>query len=271
MPFGRRPERRSGSRRLRAPSHVRLIQWPGQSDKGAPDDFPGGGQGSGEPAGSTGHAAGADEAPRIVIRTNPVFRRAPDAAGEAGKPGKSRSRIGALRADVGGAGSDASTDGDADAGPGEEPEERRRRREAVWRAAAATPRGFNHLVAAVYAALADPLMGGSDETRARRAARIRRAGTVAASAAVGFVLIYAIFPVRTYLDQRSATQRTHEELDVLTEANERLADRAEQLRDDEVVEEIARRDYGLVLPGEEPYAVLPPPVGTTSTTPTTTP
>jgi cell division protein FtsB len=94
---------------------------------------------------------------------------------------------------------------------------------------------------------------------------------VAASAALALLLFYAIFPVRTILDQRSATGRSLEEREVLREANERLAERAEQLRDPEVVEEIARRDYGLVYPGEEPYAVLPPPVGTTSTTPTTTP
>jgi cell division protein FtsB len=31
------------------------------------------------------------------------------------------------------------------------------------------------------------------------------------------------------------------------------------LRDPETVEEIARRDHNLVMPGEESYAILPPP------------
>jgi cell division protein FtsB len=81
------------------------------------------------------------------------------------------------------------------------------------------------------------------------------------------VMVYAIFPVRTYLDQRSSTQSREEELDVLSDANDRLAERAEELRDQETVEEIARRDYGLIFPGEEPYAVLPAPESSTTTTP----
>jgi len=84
------------------------------------------------------------------------------------------------------------------------------------------------------------------------------------------VFVYSIFPVRTYLDQRAATQRARERLEIISQENERLADQAEELRDPETVEEIARRDYGLVLPGEESYGVLPPPEDTTTTAPTTT-
>lgn len=122
------------------------------------------------------------------------------------------------------------------------------------------------VVAAVYAALADPLVGGDEAARELRAARVRRAGTVAGSAALAAVVVYGFFPIRTYLDQRAATQRAREQLDVISRENERLAEQAEELRDPETVEEIARRDYGLVFPGEESYGVLPPPVETTTTT-----
>jgi cell division protein FtsB len=126
------------------------------------------------------------------------------------------------------------------------------------------------VVSAVYAALADPLVGADETAREQRAAQVRRAGTVTATVALGAVLIYAIFPVRTYLDQRAATQRARERIEVISQENERLAERAEELRDPETVEEIARRDYGLVLPNEESYGVLPPPAATTTTAPTTT-
>jgi cell division protein FtsB len=82
------------------------------------------------------------------------------------------------------------------------------------------------------------------------------------------VLIYGIFPVRTYLEQRAATQRARERMDKLSEANAELERRKDELREDETVEEIARRDYQLVYPGEESYGLLPPPVAPTTTTTT---
>jgi cell division protein FtsB len=78
-------------------------------------------------------------------------------------------------------------------------------------------------------------------------------------AAVLCLVLYATFPVRTYLNQRADTQRRQEQLEVVHEENERLERYRDQLRDPETVEELARRDYGLVMPGEESYAILPPP------------
>jgi cell division protein FtsB len=68
-----------------------------------------------------------------------------------------------------------------------------------------------------------------------------------------------VFPVRTYLNQRSETNRARQQLEVLREENDRLEQRADELRDPETVEETARRDYSLVMPGEEPYTILPAP------------
>lgn len=133
--------------------------------------------------------------------------------------------------------------------------------------------GLRHLgavVAAVYAALSDPLVGSDADARERRAAHVRRAGVIAAGGVLTAVLVYSTFPVRTYLDQRAATDRARERLDLFDDEIDRLNEQVEDYNDPEVIEEIARRDYGLVEAGEEPYAVLPPPTETTTTAPTTT-
>jgi cell division protein FtsB len=98
-------------------------------------------------------------------------------------------------------------------------------------------------------------------------ARLRRAGSYVGTVAVACVLIYAVFPVRTYLDQRAATQRAREQIEVISEQNDRLEERVESLGNDDVVERIAREDYGMVKPGEESYGILPPPEPTTTTAP----
>jgi cell division protein FtsB len=105
----------------------------------------------------------------------------------------------------------------------------------------------------------DKLAPIDEEARERRNARLRWLGTRVGSVALSGLLVYAVFPVRTYLSQRSDTNRAREQLDVLSEENDRLEQRADELRDPETVEEIARRDHNLVMPGEESYAILPPP------------
>ena len=105
----------------------------------------------------------------------------------------------------------------------------------------------------------DGLAPVDEEARERRNARLRWLGTRVGSVALTGLLVYAVFPVRTYLNQRSDTDRAREQLEVLSEENDRLAQRAEELRDPETVEEIARRDHNLVMPGEEPYAIMPAP------------
>lgn len=94
----------------------------------------------------------------------------------------------------------------------------------------------------------------------RRPGRARRvAWALVASVALVGALFAFVFPTRTYLAQRSAAETAEERLRVLTEQNEALEARAEELQTPEEIEAIARRDYGLVRPGEEAYAILPPP------------
>jgi cell division protein FtsB len=115
------------------------------------------------------------------------------------------------------------------------------------------------------------LLPTDPEAREALNARLRRAGTYVGAVAVACVLIYAVFPVRTYLDQRAATRRAHERIEVISEQNDRLEERVEALGSDEVVERIAREDYGMVKPGEESYGILPPPDPSLTTTTTTAP
>jgi cell division protein FtsB len=73
------------------------------------------------------------------------------------------------------------------------------------------------------------------------------------------VLVVGVFPTRTLWAQRSATSDAAEQLSVLRRQTRALERRALELNDPEVIERIAREEYGYVRPGEEPYVVLPPP------------
>ncbi|MGE3620264.1 MAG: septum formation initiator family protein [Acidimicrobiia bacterium] len=96
--------------------------------------------------------------------------------------------------------------------------------------------------------------------RARRLALVRRLGLATASSVVAVVLVVGVFPTRTWLDQRDATAEATDRLAVLEAQNEALRERIERLHTSEEIERIAREQYNLVLPGEEAYAVLPPPL-----------
>lgn len=85
------------------------------------------------------------------------------------------------------------------------------------------------------------------------------------------VLLTFVFPTRTFLAQRASISDAREQLRVLEQQNDQLADRAALLRDDAEIERIAREQYNLVRPGEEAYAVLPPPGAAQAPTATTLP
>jgi cell division protein FtsB len=95
-------------------------------------------------------------------------------------------------------------------------------------------------------------------TRARRVGRAL--GLLTGTVLVVGVLLFGVFPTRTYLAQRTSTSGAEERLAALTEQNEALAARAAALDDDAEIERLAREQYNLVMPGEEAYAVLPPPL-----------
>jgi len=79
-----------------------------------------------------------------------------------------------------------------------------------------------------------------------------------AVASIAALAVY-VFPTRTWLDQRAALAETGAELHELRAERDALEQRVEELDSDSQIEEIARSQYGLVMPGEEAYAVLPAP------------
>ncbi|HET6774870.1 MAG TPA: septum formation initiator family protein [Acidimicrobiales bacterium] len=139
------------------------------------------------------------------------------------------------------------------------------------RTALARPGPRRHRVRAALAGLNfDRLLPPDEEARARRALRLRRCATVVASVGLVVVLVYSVFPVRTWIDQRAEADRAREQQEVFERENARLEQEARDLRTDERIEELAR-ELGLVMPGEELYGVLPGSEEPADTPPTTVP
>ena len=96
------------------------------------------------------------------------------------------------------------------------------------------------------------------------AATLRRIGRVvgflAGAIAFVIVLVVAVFPTSIYLDQRSHTAETEQQLAVLRAQNTAYEQRIARLKTPAEIERLAREQYNLVFPGEEAYAVLPTPL-----------
>jgi cell division protein FtsB len=96
--------------------------------------------------------------------------------------------------------------------------------------------------------------------RAPRPARARpvRPAILAAAAVVTIVFLGTfVFPTRSFLSQRAEIADAKEQLAVLDQQNQALADQATKLQSDAEIERLAREQYNLVKPGEEAYALLP--------------
>jgi cell division protein FtsB len=73
------------------------------------------------------------------------------------------------------------------------------------------------------------------------------------------VLFAGVFPTRTYLAQRASISHAEKQLSVLGQQNAELQKRAKELQTDAEIERLAREQYNLVKPGEDAFAILPPP------------
>jgi cell division protein FtsB len=89
--------------------------------------------------------------------------------------------------------------------------------------------------------------------------RLRRALWPLLAVVLVGVLFAGVFPTRTFLAQRAAISHAQKQLEVLGQQNADLEQRAKELQTDAEIERLAREQYNLVKPGEEAYAVLPPP------------
>jgi cell division protein FtsB len=86
---------------------------------------------------------------------------------------------------------------------------------------------------------------------------------LAAASVVLIGLLFAfVYPTRTFLDQRSQTQKARTQLDILQSENKRLAREAKRLQGSAEIERRARQ-FGLVKPGERPFVIIPGPTETT--------
>ena len=86
---------------------------------------------------------------------------------------------------------------------------------------------------------------------------------------VGLLFAF-VYPTRTFLDQRSETNKARAQLELLQSENARLARESKQLSTDAEIERLAREKYGLVKPGEQPFVILPAPTSTLPPPPTST-
>ena len=78
-------------------------------------------------------------------------------------------------------------------------------------------------------------------------------------AAVAAALTLGVVPFRDWLEQRERTADLQAQVDEVDAVNREYEDRIDALNTDEEIERRARSDYNLIQPGEEAFAVLPPP------------
>jgi cell division protein FtsB len=74
--------------------------------------------------------------------------------------------------------------------------------------------------------------------------------------ALGVLLLF-VLPGRTMLAQRHTLAVTQGRVNVLSRENAKLSARVEQLQDPARISQIARTQYGLVMPGQQAYAIIP--------------
>ncbi len=82
--------------------------------------------------------------------------------------------------------------------------------------------------------------------------------------AVAAIMLLFVLPGRTFLAQSHSLAATQKQVSDLAAANAQLRAEAKSLQSNSKIEWIAREDYGLVMPRQRAYAVIP--VGTTTTT-----
>jgi len=87
--------------------------------------------------------------------------------------------------------------------------------------------------------------------------------------AVGAVVLAVVayfFPVRTYLEQRHRVAAAEQRLRLLDEQTRDVRAQRRAIEDPSEVVRIARDRFGMVKPGEQPWAVVPESSATPSTT-----
>ena len=68
-----------------------------------------------------------------------------------------------------------------------------------------------------------------------------------------------VFPARTYLAQKQDIVAQEHTIAVLKAENTKLTAESAALQNSSTIEQIARAEYGLVMPGQQAFMVLPSP------------
>ncbi len=71
------------------------------------------------------------------------------------------------------------------------------------------------------------------------------------------VLLVFVFPVRTLIDQRDQMAVAEHRIKGLSAENQRLAQQVALLQTNSYIEQEARDKYGLAMPGDHVYEILP--------------
>ena len=79
----------------------------------------------------------------------------------------------------------------------------------------------------------------------------------------GGILFLFLLPGRTWLEQSRAMSAAQRRASVLAQENAALSNRVNQLRSTAYIEQVARQQYGLVMPGEKAFGILLPEATTT--------
>jgi cell division protein FtsB len=88
---------------------------------------------------------------------------------------------------------------------------------------------------------------------------------------VAAVLLTNVLPIRSLMAEQRSVDQAKEQLAKIQDENAKLETEADFLKSDAGVEMVARRDFGLVKPGETAYVVVDPnDEGFTPDVPTTT-
>lgn len=97
-----------------------------------------------------------------------------------------------------------------------------------------------------------------------RAATVR---IVLVSLALVAAMFVFVLPTRTWWSARQQVNSAESQLALLKKQNARLRQEARRLQDDTTIEQLARAEFGYVLPGEQAYTAIPAPPTTTTTAP----
>lgn len=79
----------------------------------------------------------------------------------------------------------------------------------------------------------------------------------------GGILFLFLLPARTWLEQSHAMSAAQRRVSVLSQENAALTNRVNQLHSTAYIEQVARQQYGLVMPGEKAFGILLPEATTT--------